>query len=294
LRNQDNFRSVRIALPRRPRSPAAGLLTFAHGISKGRRIMHRAFVAAATIAAAALGAPLTALAAGGDWSGFYAGTVAGFGMGGSAVNFASGSDWAQEYFDHELVPALLPMSQSGAFGGVTTGSNVQQGAWVYGVEADIAAAAISGSASVRRENFDIAYETKTAARIDALGTLRLRAGTILPGNTLAFVTGGAAFGQTSFASSVTFFDIDGPFCGPSGFCDDDRRSAWKLGWVVGGGLERAFSEHWTAKAEILYYDLGTLTNELYDHRVEYHPLVFDGTTRFNGALVRVGLNYRFR
>jgi outer membrane immunogenic protein len=177
---------------------------------------------------------------------------------------------------------------------VTTGFNTQSGGWFYGVEADIAASAMSGSTSVQREDFGILYDTTTAVRTDALGTLRLRAGAILPGNALAFVTAGAAFGHVTFASSINFSDNTGPYCGPSGFCDEDSQSAWKFGWVVGGGVERQFSAHWTAKAEILYYDLGTLTNELYDTRVEYHPLIFNGSTQFNGALMRVGLNYRFR
>ena len=36
-------------------------------------------------------------------------------------------------------------------------------------------------------------------------------------------------------------------------------SKWLLGWTVGGGMEFALTDRWSAKAEYMYYDLGKET-----------------------------------
>ncbi len=63
------------------------------------------------------------------------------------------------------------------------------------------------------------------------------------------------------------------------------------------------AEHWSAKAEYLYYDLGRVTH----NGILADPITGPGagqpanfftnnvqtSTRFNGNIVRVGLNYQF-
>ena len=72
----------------------------------------------------------------------------------------------------------------------------------------------------------------------------------------------------------------------------------RVGWTVGGGLEWMFWPNWSAKVEYLYYDLGSVTFTL---RV-CSPQRVSGigsrnstqsTTRFDGHIVRVGVNYHF-
>ena len=76
-----------------------------------------------------------------------------------------------------------------------------------------------------------------------------------------------------------------------------------VGWTAGAGVEYAFTRQLSAKFEYLYYDLGsmTLTN------ANINPIILQGvlglplfvanatavSTRFDGHLVRAGLNYRF-
>ena len=59
----------------------------------------------------------------------------------------------------------------------------------------------------------------------------------------------------------------------------------RVGWVVGGGLEKKFSREWSAKFEYLYMDLGSKT-------------YFGGTANavdvsFHDQIVRAGINYQF-
>ena len=58
---------------------------------------------------------------------------------------------------------------------------------------------------------------------------------------------------------------------------------------MGGGVEVAFSRHWTAKMEYLYVDLGDRDATL---TVAGLPIISD-RTRIHENLVRAGLNYRF-
>ena len=62
----------------------------------------------------------------------------------------------------------------------------------------------------------------------------------------------------------------------------------KPGWTADGGIEAALSEHWTAKAEYLYLDLGRITHAM--------PDVFGGNDQFSTTIrdpiLGVGLNYK--
>jgi outer membrane immunogenic protein len=71
------------------------------------------------------------------------------------------------------------------------------------------------------------------------------------------------------------------------------------GWTAGGGVEWLVYPNWSLKVEYLYYDLGRVTFAM-------SPLVNSAlvgtqvtvgapfaSTRFNGNIVRAGLNYHF-
>lgn len=227
-----------------------------------------------------------------DWTGLYIGANGGFGTTGGDGSLTAQNNFAEFYFDNDLLPHRLANAPRGALGGATVGYNVQAGDRVLGVEADFAFAAMSRSSFERRTTFGIDYDTASEAALDSLGTLRLRAGAILPAGTLAYVTGGLAYGHASLASSIDMSDDIGPYCGPAGICAADSASAWKLGWTAGAGLEHQLSPGWTAKAELLYYDLGEMRNELQDTHTEFDRPIFDVTRPFAGVLARVGLNYR--
>src|SRR5262249_30367957 len=98
---------------------------------------------------------------------------------------------------------------------------------------------------------------------------------------LLYVTGGGAWGQIEHTVGPIFGTTYGPVSG------NDTRS----GWVIGGGLEYAFTNNWTGRIEYLFYDLQ-------DSSV-FNPVAafptFGATTAWENQInvVRLGVNYKF-
>jgi outer membrane immunogenic protein len=59
----------------------------------------------------------------------------------------------------------------------------------------------------------------------------------------------------------------------------------RVGWTVGGGIERKFSPNWSAKLEYLYMDFGTKTY--------FAGTVNQADVRFHVHIFRAGINYEF-
>jgi outer membrane immunogenic protein len=137
--------------------------------------------------------------------------------------------------------------------------------------------------------------------IDFLGTVRGRLGYLVKPRLLVFGTGGFAFGHVNSSTNISQHLV-GPFGGvQKDFGADYSVSKMLGGWIVGGGFEWMFAPNWTAKIEYLYYDLGvTSSGQIADpFTIPSPPTTYyfvndvQTTTRFNGNIVRVGLNYRF-
>jgi outer membrane immunogenic protein len=149
-------------------------------------------------------------------------------------------------------------SAKGWFGGGQAGYNWQTGQIVYGVEADIQGADITGSVT--------AGGATATNNLNWFGTARGRIG-YAAGAALVYGTGGFAVGgvHDTLTSGTTV-----------------AHDATATGYAVGGGLEYAFSPRWSGKAEYQYINLGKddLTNNgataSFDH--DYNT-------------VRLGLNY---
>jgi outer membrane immunogenic protein len=63
------------------------------------------------------------------------------------------------------------------------------------------------------------------------------------------------------------------------------------GWTVGGGVEWALFGAWTAKAEYLYVDLGSATDN--GTSVFAGVPAFTATNHVTDNIFRAGLNWRF-
>jgi outer membrane immunogenic protein len=63
---------------------------------------------------------------------------------------------------------------------------------------------------------------------------------------------------------------------------------WSTGWAAGAGMEFALSQRWSAKAEYIYYDLGS---ERYQVSRFVPPEFVKAETK--GDSVRIGVNYHF-
>ena len=70
---------------------------------------------------------------------------------------------------------------------------------------------------------------------------------------------------------------------------------FRTGFAVGGGVEYAFTSNLSAKLEYLYYDLGTANYEVAaaNSIAAGEGIFIYGSQKFDGNIVRLGLNYRF-
>lgn len=185
------------------------------------------------------------------WSGPYIGVHVGGGSSSVDWTYAGGNT-----ADHD---------GDGALGGLQAGYNFRSGGLVWGVEADIAAAGISGGTACPNPTFSCDSDIRW------LGSVRLRAG-FTTENVLIYGTGGFGVGRVEISTTH-------PVVGTNG---TERN---ETGWTAGGGAEFLVDRNWSIKAEYLYYDLGSGT-----YTVDNNLKVRADTTIHTG---KIGFNYRF-
>ncbi|MCC3243765.1 outer membrane beta-barrel protein [Methylocystis sp. WRRC1] len=240
------------------------------------------------------------------WVGFYVGLNAG-GTWAASTNSASDA-WGLANGGtpiHGWVAAASAASwqnggnNSGFIGGGQIGYNWQfMNSFIAGVEADIQGVAgnspnrdIFGSSFDPISGTNIVTFGNRSSRLDYLGTVRGRLGWLFTPTMLVYGTGGLAYGGVSTSATFVTSEIGFPFNSVASASFADTR----VGWTAGGGIEWMFMPNWSAKVEYLYYDLGTVSATA----VAVEPTVVDwaySTTvrqRFNGNMVRAGLNYHF-
>lgn len=222
------------------------------------------------------------------WSGFYVGLNAGYSWDekGNVAVSSPANIWAVGVSGSG---ALAP-SNEGFIGGGQIGYNYQFAhVFVAGVEADIQGLASDGGAATGVGFETPVLSTLTASKkLDYLGTVRGRLGYLVSPTLLAYGTGGLAYGQASLNASV-FQSVNGVATGSSSVSFSDTR----VGWAAGGGVEWLFLPQWSAKAEYLYYSLGSVSTAA--------NLTFNGapvgvtavSSQFKGHVVRAGVNYHF-
>jgi opacity protein-like surface antigen len=171
---------------------------------------------------------------------------------------------------------------------------------VAGLEADIQGAGVrggNGQIGVVPAPLGFAATSFKANRaLESLGTVRGRLGYTVTPAIMAYVTGGFAFGGADLTGAVT------QSLRPSLLVSDTARGdryGLLTGWTVGAGAEAALNRNLSARLEYLYYDLGELwlANPSLTQRGALGVVaVTDATSahaRYNGHLLRAGVNYRF-
>jgi outer membrane immunogenic protein len=149
---------------------------------------------------------------------------------------------------------------NGGLVGGTVGYNYQlNNQFVIGLEGDWDWADLSKSGTNAAFGY---YKNK----IDDLVTVRARAGYAID-RALLYVTGG-------YAGAEDQVDVPGIL----------SSNGWRNGGAIGAGIEYAFTNNISAKAEYLYVPLGDKT---------YWNGALAGKSDANLSLVRAGLNYRF-
>ena len=162
-----------------------------------------------------------------NWTGFY------LGIQGGAVShrgrFNDTSPVTGIFFDGS------DSEIGGTFGGYV-GFNVQHGAFVFGLEADG-----SWLGAKIDTTWNTGFDVAGSFDVRWLVTGRGRFG-VAYDLTLFYLTGGVAAGGVKNSVQV----------GP----DILSESKTRVGWTIGGGVERRFASNWTARAEVRYVDLG--------------------------------------
>jgi outer membrane immunogenic protein len=191
---------------------------------------------------------------------------------------------------------------SGAEVGGQIGCNRQWGSYVLGVEADLNWSSLRNTidasfAAFPSANpaFTISPETESlSTRLDWFSTIRARGGFAWD-RWLVFATGGLAIGNFQSSSSIVY-GTTGTSPVFSGAAHLGSSSITRLGLAVGGGLEYAFANNWSLKAEYLYLDFGSWSyaSGLTVPAIAI-PAGYSWTTNVTARehIARVGINYRF-
>jgi len=169
------------------------------------------------------------------------------------------------------------VTATGGTVGGQIGYNFVSQNFLYGLEADLNWVHAEDSRTQMPVVIPLVYTTK----LSWLGTVRARAGVTF-GPNLLFITGGLAVG--GIESHWNF--APGQTCGPGNTICGVTIDKTKVGWTAGGGIERFISNNVTAKAEVLYVDLG---------RSSGTSLNGSYTSRFKNTSVlgRLGLNLKW-
>jgi len=194
---------------------------------------------------------------------------------------------------------------NGVIGGGQVGYNWQNGSIVYGIETDLDATGQRGDTTIcLTAGCPAGGIFGTASyKLPWLATLRGRVGVTVTPRVLLYATGGLAVAE-----------VDSTFSGglSGGPITSVTSNPFKVGFAVGGGVEGAFDNHWSAKLEALWVDLGsydtafagvtntTVTNALNTPSTGFNTLTTTTTTttgsfhtHVTDLILRVGVNYRF-
>lgn len=148
------------------------------------------------------------------WTGFYFGGTIGYGSSTTGVEGTTGT---------------FNFNQTGGLGTLFAGYNWQLGNSVFGLEADIGTGTLGGSAIVGNNTI--------SSELNAMGSLRARAGILTGPALLVYGTAGLAWADMDFK-------LNGM-----------RASETLLGYQVGAGAEMMIAPQWTLRVEYLYTDL---------------------------------------
>lgn len=202
-------------------------------------------------------APARAAAPTVKWSGLYLG-----GHGGYGTSRMPGG------YDEDGNNGAFDIDPSGFTGGGQVGYNWQNGAWVYGVEAD-------GTWGGMEDDRTDSEGDKQTLKTTTLASVRGRVG-IAADNRLYYVTAGWGYGRSKFevTEGGTAADV----------------SISSNGAVVGSGMDWAFAPNWSARLEGLTY--------FFDKEVGTSTLTADSNAQdfvrqSTVMVIRGGLNYRF-
>lgn len=189
---------------------------------------------------------------------------------GGYIGLNAGAAWLRSTYDLvDVVPQELTGSATkvGATFGGQLGYNWQLQTYVFGIEGDLSWVGASASA-----DNTVFTGSNFTSKLTWLGTIRGRGGILIDPRTLLYATGGFAVGGVRNDTNIS-----------GGFSDHSTRA----GWTAGGGIEYKITEHWSAKAEALYVDLGKKTVQ------GAFGAGYTGQFTNTAVISRLGVNYKW-
>ena len=195
-----------------------------------------------------------------SWTGFY--------IGGEL-----GGAWANGHVNDSLFGLNVSSNHDGWLGGAVVGYNLQTSNIVFGIEADFDGTSLKATGS---GVFIPGVGTlQASAKTDWITTVAGRVGFAAADRALIYVKGGGGWvGNTASITNLT-----------TGAAVSASNT--NSGWLIGGGLEYAFTPNWSSKLEVDYLGLRSWS---------WNSTVFPGdtfTASRNITMVKAGINYRF-
>jgi opacity protein-like surface antigen len=201
-----------------------------------------------------------------SWTGLYVGAQA-------------GAIWGSQSWRYLSNGAAVSPGYAGWLGGGQVGYNLQMGNWLVGLEGDLHGGNAKGGVSCPNTFF-----FTCEAKLNSLASLTGRLG-IIWNRAVFYAKGGISAGRVR---AQTQFNANVPFNNgvPFGIVPPTNGTTKTLvGYTVGGGVEFALTERWSAKAEYMHFDLGS---GVFTADPGAGPI----NVNMDGDLVKIGINVK--
>lgn len=254
------------------------------------------FFAAAAVLAVSAATPALAQYDDSSWTGFYVGLNVGgsWGQTGNSITASNGTGSVTiPPGDITTINGIAADDDNSLkfTGGAEAGLNWQMGSILLGIETDFGAFDVKQEKSttfastgpvVNPPGTPVNFTLSQTVSTDWIWTVRPRIG-VANGPWLFYGTGGIAMAPIKL--DTTYTDTRSP---PNTVTLSKHNT--KTGWTAGLGGAYAFSDHWSAKAEWLYSDFGTVTATA-TSASGFASLTSEAKVRAH--LIRVGLDFSF-
>ncbi|THD70463.1 MAG: porin family protein [Bradyrhizobium sp.] len=245
-----------------------------------------------------------------DWSGIYVGGEAGYGWGKQTTDYTDPGFCFEFERDGDCRtfgsgdPVFFPdasidsIKQKGWLAGAFFGAQKQMGSWVLGIEANMDAADIKGSALTSATNtylvpfdsgvFLLNHTLAATSTVDMLGSVRGKVGFVPAPAWMLYGTGGLAFAHVKNSATDTFSFL-APW-GGTGTSGGTVSGATSLfGWVAGAGVDYKVMQNanssWVFGVEYLHYQFNSNTFTLSDNG--FNTVTFNGKQSVDTVMGRI-------
>jgi outer membrane immunogenic protein len=200
-----------------------------------------------------------------SWTGFYVGANVGGAWGDLEVTNVDNYTGIKKFSN----------DPAGVLVGGTIGYNIQSGAFVFGIEGDLGYMDLGNT---KVQPLSPGGDTKSNIDGGLYGDITARVGYSFD-KALVYAKGGYAFydGEADVVDNCNT-----GACG--GALNHSNKTDTLSGWVIGGGIEYAWSPTYSLKAEYLHYEFDA-------ERVRFVDAAYRWDNTLNVDTVKVGINY---